>query len=402
MAQPSGAGEGQPRPEDPAPLDPRTAPAPRYGTASLADLLPAITAHQQVPGMHSGLRLEPADRVCVFLIDGLGWEALRAHPAEAPFLTSLLPSSLGGSGEPLTAGFPATTATSLASVGTGLPPGQHGLPGYMVLDPATGELMNQLRWQPWTEPAAWQPHPTIFELAHRAGVASAQVSAPHFAHTALTRIALSGGTFLGRAAAEERMDLAAERLAAADRTLVYTYFAEVDGQGHRHGVNSEAWREQLRYADRLAQRLAEQLPPRAALYITADHGMVDVPQSPECRFDFDEDWELRAGVRRLGGEARARHLYVVPGAAADVYAVWREVLAERAWVATRDEAIALGWFGPEVDDRVYHRIGDVVVAMNGDAAVVATRSEPNESALVGMHGSVTPAEQLVPLLEVRT
>lgn len=398
MAQPTAAFEEH----DPAPLDPRTAPVPRYGQAALADLLPAVVAAQGVPGPATGLRLEPADRACVFLVDGMGWEALRAHPEEAPFLTSLLPTSLAGSGRPLTAGFPATTATSLASVGTGLPPGVHGLPGYTALDPDNGRLMNQLRWQPWTDPYAWQPYPTVFQRAHDAGVAASQVSAPHFADTPLTRIALSGGTFHGRVAGEARMDLAAERLAATDRALVYTYYADLDGSGHRYGVDSDAWRGQLMYVDGLARRLAEQLPPRAALYITADHGMVDVPHTPEARFDVDEDWELSAGLAHLGGEGRMRHLYAVPGAAGDVYAVWREVLADQAWVATREEAVELGWFGPAVEDRVRPRLGDVVVAMHGNAAVIATEREPNESALTGMHGSATPAEQLVPLLEVRS
>ncbi|MDK1475938.1 alkaline phosphatase family protein [Streptomyces sp. 549] len=402
MAPP--AAPGAPLP-DPEPLDPRSAPAPRYGDASLADLLPTIAAGQHVPGHAARLAIEPADRVCVFLVDGLGWHILRDHPAQAPFLTSLLATSGGGAGTPITSGFPSTTATSLASVGTGLTPAAHGLPGYTVLDPDTGGLMNQLRWQPWTDPHVWQPYPTVFQQAHAAGVATCQVSAPHFETTPLTRVALSGGTFFGRLTGEERMDLAADRLGAGDRALVYTYYAELDGNGHRHGVDSDAWRGQLAHVDRLAQRLAEQLPPRSALYVTADHGMVDVPPGDAHRFDFDEDWELSAGVRRLGGEGRARHLYAVPGAARDVYAVWREVLADQAWVATRDEAIELGWFGlpgKGVDDRVYDRIGDVVVAMDGTAAVVATRTEPNESALVGMHGSLTPAEQLVPLLEVRT
>ncbi|WP_247597856.1 nucleotide pyrophosphatase/phosphodiesterase family protein [Streptomyces sp. RKND-216] len=383
-------------------MDPRTAPVPRYGDGSLADLLPTLASGQGVPGLEAGLPLEPADRVCVFLVDGMGWEALAAHPEEAPFLTSLLPSSLGGSGRPLTSGFPSTTATSLASVGTGLPPGAHGLPGYTVRNPDTGALMNQLRWRPWTDPHLWQPHPTVFRLAHAAGVATCQVTAPHFEHTPLTTVALSGGTFHGRLAAEERMDTAAERLSAADRTLVYTYYAELDGHGHRYGMDSDAWRGQLQYVDRLAQRLAEQLPPRSALYVTADHGMVDVPESPQFRFDFDEDWELSAGVASLGGEGRMRHLYAVPGAAGAVADVWREVLAGHAWVATREEAVALGWFGPRVEDRVRDRLGDVVVAMNGNAAVVATRREPKESALIGMHGSATRAEQMVPLLEVRT
>ncbi|OEV13650.1 alkaline phosphatase family protein [Streptomyces nanshensis] len=407
MAQAATEHPQEPEP-DPEPLDPRTAPVPRYGSASLSDLLPAVVAAQglspageeQVP--HTRLRLEPADRVCVFLVDGLGWEVLRAHPEEAPFLTSLLDTSLGGTGTALTSGFPSTTATSLASVGTGLPPGMHGLPGYTALDPDTGRLMNQLRWQPWTEPHAWQPYPTVFQLADAAGITASQVSAPHFEHTPLTRVALSGGTFYGVLSAEERMDRAAARLAAADRALVYTYYAELDGHGHRYGVDSDAWRGQLMYVDRLAQRLAEQLPPRSALYVTADHGMVDVPLTDRARFDVDEDWELSAGLAQLGGEGRMRHLYVVPGAARDVASVWREVLAEHAWVATREEAVALGWFGPRIDDRVRARIGDVVVAMSGDAAVVATEREPKESALIGMHGSATPAEQLIPLLEVRT
>ncbi len=40
--------------------------------------------------------------------------------------------------------------------------------------------------------------------------------------------------------------------------------------------------------------------------------------------------------------------------------------------------------------------------MTGNHAVTATTTEPKESALIGMHGSLTAAEQFVPLLEVRT
>ncbi|MFJ4682583.1 alkaline phosphatase family protein [Streptomyces sp. NPDC088789] len=385
------------------PLAVDSAPRPAYGTGSLADLLPTLAAGLGVPGMTATIsELTPADRVCVFLVDGLGWEQLRAHPDEAPYLTSLLGSSRGGTGTPLTTGYPATTATSLASVGTGLPPGAHGLPGYVVRNPATGDLMNQLRWQPWTEPAVWQPYPTVFERAAAAGVHAAQVSAPAFQNTPLTKIALSGGTFHGRLTGEERMDLAARQLAAGDRSLVYTYYAELDGAGHRYGVASDTWRGQLMYVDRLVQRLAEQLPPRSALYVTADHGMLDIPFDDEHRFDFDLDWELRAGVALLGGEGRARHVYAVPGAENDVLTCWREVLGEHFWVASRAEAVDAGWFGPRIDPRVHDRLGDVVAAARDDVLIIASEREPKESAMVGNHGSMTPAEQFVPLLEVRS
>ncbi|MEV7535733.1 alkaline phosphatase family protein [Streptomyces hydrogenans] len=401
MAQPTSVAHGWP--DDPVPLAPETAPVPEYGSGSLGDLLPTLVAGQGVPGFDARIaELTPADRACVFLVDGLGWEQILAHPDEAPYLTSLLGSSRGGTGRPITAGFPATTATSLASVGTGRAPGAHGLGGYMVRNPDTGELMNQLKWRPWTPPKVWQPYPTVFQQAHEAGIHTAQVSSPIFEQTPLTQIALSGGTFHGRLSGEERMDLAAEQLACGDRSLVYTYYSELDGAGHRFGLDSDAWRGQLMLVDRLVRRLAEQLPARSALYVTADHGMVDVPFDEEHRIDVDEDWELRAGVALLGGEGRARHVYAVPGAEADVLTCWREVLGEQFWVAGRDEAIALGWFGDTVDERVYGRIGDVVAAAHEDVALVASVGEPLETRMAGMHGSMTPAEQLVPLLEVRT
>ncbi|MFB7263618.1 alkaline phosphatase family protein, partial [Streptomyces nojiriensis] len=103
---------------EPELLDLAGAPVPEYGAGSLADLLPTLVAGQGVPGFTAAItELTPADRNCVFLVDGMGWEQIKAHPDEAPYLTSLLGSSRGGTGRPITAGFPATTATSLAYLG---------------------------------------------------------------------------------------------------------------------------------------------------------------------------------------------------------------------------------------------------------------------------------------------
>jgi hypothetical protein len=90
-------------------------------------------------------------------------------------------------------------------------------------------------------------------------------------------------------------------------------------------------------------------------------------------------------------------VYARPGSAADVLAAWREVLGDRAWVASRDEAIKDGWFGP-VDEQMRSRIGDVVAAATGNWAMMAPGTESHEMPMIGMHGSLTQAEQLVPLL----
>ncbi len=99
---------------------------PRYGSRSLGELVPSLLGSLGAPGFANLLAIEPAGRVCFLLVDGLGWELLQANQAAAPFLNSI-------ARPPLTAGFPATTAASLSSLGIGVPPGEHGLIGYTNL-----------------------------------------------------------------------------------------------------------------------------------------------------------------------------------------------------------------------------------------------------------------------------
>jgi hypothetical protein len=194
--------------------------------------------------------------------------------------------------------------------------------------------------------------------------------------------------------------LTADALGESERMLVVAYHGDLDSNGHRYGVGSPAWVNQLSHVDKLAEQIAGNLPHGSAMYVTADHGMVNV--GPDDRVDVDAAGSpLREGVALLGGEPRARHVYARPGAADDVLATWREVLGDRAWVMSRAEAIKDGWFGPPgvaVSDAIAGRIGDVIVAGTGNWAVVATKADPHEASLIGMHGSLTQAEQLVPLL----
>ena len=363
---------------------------PNYGEGSLADLACSLLAALGVRGEPNPLRLPRCERVCLLVVDGLGWELLRDHPAAAPFL-----SELAMTGRPLTAGFPATTVTSLASLGTGRSPGQHGLLGYQVAVPGRGILLNGLRWDREVDPLAWQPHPTIYERAAAAGVSSFRVAGARLETTGLSVAAMRGNGYRPADSLGGLVHQAAAALRESDRGLVTVYHPDLDGTGHAFGCRSDAWRYHLGHVDKLAEQLAGALPEHTAFYVTADHGMVDV--SPEDRVDADTVPGMREGVALLGGEPRARHVYAVPGAAGDVLAAWREVLGERAWVLPREEVIAANWFGP-VDAAMTERIGDVVAAPSGPCAVVATATEPLESSLVGMHGSLTASDQFVPLL----
>ncbi|MFN3007620.1 alkaline phosphatase family protein [Mycolicibacterium wolinskyi] len=372
------------------------APQPDRTLHHLADVVPSVLAAMGAAGFEARIDLPtPVRGACVLLIDGLGAELLDAHAADAPVLAGLR-------GQTLQVGFPSTTAAGLAAIGTGCRSGEHGLVGYSFRVPDAG-VINALRWRPhpWGDdlrdtvrPEAVQPLPTTFERAVDAGFAVSVVSGAEFARSGLTRAVLRGGDYIGVHATGELAAAVSGCIAAGG--FCYGYHADLDLVGHLHGPGSTAWRMQLRQVDRLVESVVETLPADGLLAVVADHGMVAV--DPTEVVDLDTTPALQTGVAAVGGEARARHVYTAMGAADDVLAAWRETLADTAWVLSRDEAIAAGWFGGRVRDDVLPRIGDVVAAARGSAALIRRTAEPLESALVGHHGSLTSAEQRIPLL----
>ena len=377
--------------------------APRYGQASLADLLPSVLATLGVPDETDriGLGLDDIDHVCVLLVDGLGAELLTETAGAAPFLSA-------ASATELTVGFPSTTATSLSSLGTGTPPGEHGIVGYLLRVPGHNRLMNPLKWRlhgPGEKvdllkdivPEQFQPTETAFERAAAHGISMSRVGPMYQAASGLTRASLRGGDFRPSFSMGDLADGIVTALTQGDRSLVYAYHGELDLTGHVRGPRSQAWALELAQVDHMVSAVAQRLPPRSALLVTGDHGMVHIADP----VDFDTTPVLSAGVAQLGGEPRARHVYVADGAIGDVTAAWRETLGSEFAVLTRAEAVANGWFGPTVTDRTADRIGDLVTIALGNSAIIRSGAEPLQSALVGHHGSLTPAEMLVPLSAFR-
>lgn len=363
---------------------------PRYGSGSLADLLPSLAAHLGGTGTDR-LGIAPADRYVVLLVDGLGWDLLRTHRREARYLGGLTETN-----REITAGVPSTTVTSLTSLGTGLPPGGHGMAGYLCRVPETGEVLNALVWDSAVAPRDFQPRPTVFEEL-RATASVSSVAPARFRGSGLTYAALRGPHFwpmTDERDEDARIEATVQASAQGERSLVYVYERELDHTGHVQGCRSEAWLRHLIRIDAFAARLRAALPAEVRLVVTGDHGMVDVDWADQLI--VEDEPELMRSVVALAGEGRLRQLHTESDRVQEVATRWRERMTGLAWVRTRDEAIAEGWFGP-VEDRVRRRFGDVLIAMSEPGAVM-TRSLDRELSLVGMHGSLTSAEMLVPLL----
>ena len=160
---------------------------------------------------------------------------------------------------------------------------------------------------------------------------------------------------------------------------------------HEHGLGG-AYDEELRWIDHLVATLLASLPPGTVLVVTADHGQVEVGEHV-----LDLPGDVLTHVAMQSGEGRFRWLHARSGRVGELHDAATALLGEHAWVRSRAEAIAEGWYGPIVTGAAAGRLGDVLLAAKGDVAF----HDPDDTGpyvLVGRHGSVTEDEMLVPLV----
>ncbi len=362
---------------------------PKYGSSTLVDVLPSIASKLGVSTTPAAISLPDASHYVLVMVDGLGFNILERHLEYAPFMAHFFEES-----HRLTSGVPSTTATSLTCLGTGLTPGVHGMVGYSFRDPS-GQVMNALTFDTGADPFEIQPNQTQFEKLTAGGVAVSNVSPARFENSGLTLAGQRGTNFIPIEDEHDflgRIEATCESVKRGDRTFTYVYERDLDHIGHSCGVADDSWRLTLARIDQFISDLATALGPSVCLLITGDHGMLDV--DPGHRLIVQEEPKLCSGLTAVAGEGRLRQLYTDEPEA--VAKRWAQFLGERAWVKTRQEATEAGWFG-DVANSVKTRIGDVLVAMRTDWAIMTTEA-PGEFSLVGMHGSLTEDEMYVPLM----
>jgi Type I phosphodiesterase / nucleotide pyrophosphatase len=362
-------------------------PAPRLDRPSLADVLEScFSAVRSEPNR---LGLPPVTKSVVVLVDGLGAAALKARAGHARTLAGSLTAA-----SVLDSGFPTTTAAALASLTTGVAPGQHGLVGYSVLDAANDRVVNQLSgWDARMDPLAWQTVQTVFERAVEHEVDAVVIGPERYRDSGFTHAVLRGARYLAAATIAQRTEAAARWLREPGSGIAYVYVPELDSIGHARGWESPEWTARLETLDAAVATLIGSLRATDGLLVTADHGILDIPAHALVHYDLGDG--LLDGVRHVAGEPRCLQLYTEEGQTDAAAAAWRESEGERSWVVTRDEAIDAGWFGA-VRDEVRPRIGNVLVAARKNIAYYDSRSSGDP--MVGHHGSFSPAEVQVPLL----
>ena len=353
---------------------------------SIFSSLGLLTAHDSI-----GCGESPIGREILFLVDGLGLDVLSEYADTAPTLSAM---KAHGS---ITTSFPSTTATSLATLTTGQMPGAHGMMGYTVQVPRSGgRILNTLKWDERVDPVMWQPVPTLFERATDAGITTTHVAAKRYENTGFTRAVFRGAHYKG---ANIASDLVAETVAALQKTpsFVYLYVNDLDSAGHSDGVGSDKWLAALKSVDDLARALIQKIPRGTRLWLTADHGMINVEEKVVMGLDND----LLTDIAVIAGEPRMRHLYLSSDSASaenEVISRWESALGARVTMHTRQSAISAGLFGAQVSRDAAERAGDVIAIAQGNLVLLDPARADKEGAMIGHHGGDSVVETSVPLL----
>jgi hypothetical protein len=135
--------------------------------------------------------------------------------------------------------------------------------------------------------------------------------------------------------------------------------------------------------------------------ITADHGFIDSP--PARRILLKDHPPLADSLTRpLCGESRAAFCYVKPQKRAQFTRYLKDHFAALGIAYPREQLLEEGWFGlgrphPCLRDR----IGDFALIMQENYTIKDWLPGEKQYTHIGVHGGLTEAEMLVPLITIR-
>ncbi|MGI9149636.1 MAG: alkaline phosphatase family protein [Chloroflexota bacterium] len=387
--------------------------------------LPSLDDRLMPERMTSGV-----NTVVLIVADGLGYVQLEREIAagNAPNLGKLAARAASGSQSvsysPITSVFPTTTVAALGSINSGVAPAEHGLLAYTLYLAEFDTLAEMIRWGPANNrrltfadpefgcaPESFFWAETMYSRMHAAGVARTfAVNPGYFAGTALTRMLHQGATFSGYISTSSIEPVVSRLVAESDEpTYIYAYWPTIDTIAHLVGPLTPEHGAEVAAFDLQIGRLLERLPARGdtLVMLTADHGHVDT--APEFSVAFADHPQLLAMLRVApAGERRVAYLHPKPGRAAEVFGYACERFSHVAAALLREDAVALGLFGPgQLSEQAAARIGEVLLFPRRNMQLVSPvetaegAPPPRATVFRGLHGGLTPDEAVVPLLALR-
>jgi hypothetical protein len=378
---------------------------PDYHGGSIVNLMASLQmglggdTHDYVPLRQlTPERVSEYRQVILWVIDGLGYDYLCAHP-QAVHLNAALQDRM-------TSVYPPTTASAITTFLTGEAPQQHGLTGWFVYFKELGTILSVLPGRTRFGAAAYGKYgvDALRLLNHtpftdRISVESFNLSPSHIVDSDFNLTHLGKSQAIGY---RSLSDLCQKTLDIAKRPgerYLYLYWPELDSIGHRAGIWSKEAERHLLEIDQAFHDLCQGLNGSDTLLIVcADHGQID--SLPEQTITLNDHHELsKSLIMPLSGEPRSAYCYLRSG----YDACFDEAIAQLPHGLYSNYASAKliedNWFGlGEPHHCLQDRVGDRVVLMHKQAMIRDNLFQEKPYQMIGVHGGLSSAELWVPLI----
>ncbi|HDL86578.1 MAG TPA: hypothetical protein ENH11_09710, partial [Candidatus Acetothermia bacterium] len=311
---------------------------------------------------------------------------------------------------PLTSVFPATTATALVSLSTGVTPQEHGMLGYRLYLKETSAITNMINLSLLGNGASdtalkaridektFLAPPTLFELLRALDVRSHVIMNKNIAKSGLSHLLYNGAAKMHKVVNLSDMLVVTRKTLneVKGKAFVSLYWEDTDAIAHVHSPWTDAFTAELRSIDAALERELSGRVEDTLLLITADHGFV--PMADEDYIDITKYPELYNNlVLPPVGDTRAAYLFVRDGRKEEVRRLIADAFSGDIICLDAEQALDAGLFGiGDVLRESRDRIGDLVIASAGRKTLYYPYVDSVR--LRGMHAGLTPDEMLVPFI----
>jgi hypothetical protein len=349
------------------------------------------------------------DKVFLVVMDGFGYNRLLTHVKQHDDVFSELIAK--GVLKPFTSPFPATTATSLTSIFTGLTPSEHGVVGYQMFSQEYGCVVNMLdmkpvygysseveiardlsrRVKPWMP--ALQEHGVQTLIATKSSIMGSGLSRVIHADQDVTPYMLES----------EMLVKCRKALEQPKPVFLVLYYSGIDTLEHKYGPYSEEVTSEIQAFEFLLKsffgKVSDATKRETLMLFTSDHGVCQTERTVYVK-DFPEV----AGRLQLPpvGDSRCGFLFTKQGEKENLKNAFEKSIEGFKLVAS-NELIAAGAFGRTTNPTLLQPVvGDWAALSKGSNGLSYPYYEDDRNREQGGgHGGMTAEEVVVPLLSVR-
>ncbi|NWJ98541.1 MAG: alkaline phosphatase family protein [Chloroflexi bacterium] len=368
----------------------------------------------------------PINHVVLLLIDAMGYDQINGVMAtgDLPGLSQMVQNPANFF-MPLTSVYPSTTTTALTSVATASTPQTHGIMGTVNRMPEMGSLVNLISFGPAVGSKSYTPQqlnpdtllpvPNIYQPLEAEGVVCEQINFYAFENSSISRFTTANSTakFISYRTPATAFATLRERLLSKPsdgslKSFTYCYVDTLDAVGHRDGPLTPNYQAELAALDfSLNRELFQGLKGRSdlLLFVVADHGQRTV--DPQKVAWLHEHPELtRLFVAPMGGERRVAYLYLKAGTLETARRYIDSHFGEHFLTLSKVEALEMGLFGlpgQAISSQADDRIGDLLMIPRREwiTRQFVTATDKGPIGRDGVHGGLSRAEMLIPLLMAR-